>query len=183
MRFEVTLGQQKESQMPETQLKSQHAHIANDVVLDTTSTNTKNFIKMFNGKKILLIVVDASCSEEQIANALGSLAVKEIIAPNTTPVLLSDSDFTLTNSGSFGIARYRVRENFQRAIEALKKVCGSPKTPEFYRNALRAYADGHVEVPIEEVLTDMTADERAWLDHMGYTYAVKFIDALPKIRI
>lgn len=138
---------------------------------------------MFNGKKILLIVVDANCSEEQIAQALGELAVKEVITPNTTPVLLSSSDFTLTNSGSFGIARYRVREKFQRAIEALKKVCGSPKTPEFYRNALRAYADGHVEMPIEEVLTDMTADERAWLDHMGYTYAVKFIDALPKIRI
>lgn len=165
------------------QPESRLAHIVNDVVLDTTSTNTKNFIKMFNGKKILLIIVDADCSEEQIAQALGDLAVKEVIAPNTTPVLLSSSDFTLTNSGSFGIARYRVREKFQRAIEALKKVCGSPKTPEFYRNALRAYADGHVEIPIEEVLTDITADERAWLDHMGYTYAVKFIDALPKIRI
>lgn len=138
---------------------------------------------MLNGKKILLIIVDASCSEEQIAQALGGLAVKEVIAPDTTPVLLSDSDFALTNSGSFGIARYRVRENFQRSIEALKKVCGSPKTPEFYRNALRAYADGHVEVPIEEVLTSMTADERAWLDHMDYAYAIKFIDTLPKIRI
>ena len=139
---------------------------------------------MLNGKKLLLIVVDAECSNEQLAQALGELAAKNIIAPQTTPVLLDGSDFALTNSNrSFGIARYKVREKFQRAIEALKKVCGSPKTPEFYRNALRAYADGHVEIPIEEVLTDMTADEHAWLDHMGYTYAVKFIDALPKIRI
>lgn len=137
---------------------------------------------MFNGKKILLIVVDASCSEEQIANALGSLAVKEIIAAETTPVLLTDEDFTLTGSNrNLGITRYRVRDKFRRSIEALKKVCGSPKTPEFYRSAFRAYVDGHIEQPIAEVLASMTADERAWLESVDYTYAVKFIDTFPKI--
>lgn len=137
---------------------------------------------MLNGKKLLLIVVDADCSEEQLTQALGDLAVKKVIAPNTTPVLLADSDFTLTSNRSFGIARYKVREKFQRAIDALKNVCGSPKTPEFYRNALRAYADGHIEIPVEEVLIAITADERAWLEHMDYKYAIKFIDNLPGIR-
>lgn len=138
---------------------------------------------MLNGKKLLLIVVDAECSNEQLAQALGELAAKNIIAPQTTPVLLDGSDFALTSGNrSFGIARYKVRENFQRAIEALKKVCGSPKTPEFYRNVLRAYADGHIEMPIEDVLSTITADERAWLEHMEYRYALKFIDNLPNIR-
>lgn len=138
---------------------------------------------MFKGKKLLLIVVDAECSDEQLAQALSELAAKNMIAPQTTPVLLTDSDFTLTSGNrSFGIARYKVRETFQRAIEALKKVCGSPKSPEFYRNALRAYADGHIETPVEDVLTTITADERAWLEHVDYRYALRFIDNLPNIR-
>lgn len=138
---------------------------------------------MFNGKKILLIIVDAECSEEQITQALGELAVKNVIATETTPVLLTDTDFTLRSGNrNLGITRYKVRDKFKRSIEALKKVCGSPKTPEFYRNAFRAYVDGHIEQPIEEVLLSMTADERAWLESVEYTYAVKFIDAFPKIR-
>lgn len=138
---------------------------------------------MFNGKKLLLIVVDANCSEEQIAKALGELAVKSIIVPETTPLLLGDSDFRITNNKKFGITRYDVREKFYIAIEALKKVCGSPKTPEFFRNAVRAYTDGHIDVPVEEVLLEMTADERAWLESREYKYATKFIDTLHSIRI
>lgn len=138
---------------------------------------------MFNRKKLLLVIVDADCSEEQLLQALGELGVKNVIAQNTTPVLLTDSDFTITSGNEkLGIARYKVREKFQRAIEALKKVCGSPKTPEFYRNAIRSYADGHIEIPIENTLVSITADERAWLEFMGYTYATKFINTLPSIR-
>lgn len=139
---------------------------------------------MFNGKKLLLIVVDANCSEEQIAKALGELAVKEIITPETTPLLLSDSDFKVaSNKKSFGITRYNVREKFYIAIETLKKVCGSPKSPEFYRNAIRSYTDGHIELPVEEVLLSMTADEQAWLESLNYTYAIRFITILHTIRI
>ena len=131
---------------------------------------------MFNGKKILLVVVDSNCSDEQILNALGSLAMKEIIAPNSTPVMLGGSAFEISG-GSLGITRLKVREKFQRAINALKKVCGSPKTPEFYKNALRAYADGLIEPPVGEVLSEMTSHERAWLEDLNYTYAIQFIDA------
>ena len=128
-----------------------------------------------NGKRLLMIVIPATCSENLIADTIAMLAAQGIVAEKTTPLLLSESDFSEEKTTT----KYKVRAEFERAVKALKKVCGSPRESNFYRNTIREYFDGHIETPIEDVLKSMTLDERAWLCSLEYEYLIRFIDALP----
>lgn len=131
---------------------------------------------MLRKKKLLLIMVDPDCSDEQIQKALDELCINNVIAKNTSPVLLNESDFEIEDSTKFPI-----REEFKRAIKAISKVCGSPKMPEFYRNAILLHMDGVIEQPVTNVLLSITTDEKMWINHMGYTYLSKFINTLPTL--